>query len=54
MEPLFVGDLVTSLASYKRIIEKYEKGLKKAIFMKSLLGKNNLSVFIQTGSSKIS
>ena len=29
MEPIYVGDLVPSIASYKNIIEKYDKGIKE-------------------------
>ena len=28
MEPIYVGDLVPSIATYKKIIEKYNKGIK--------------------------
>ena len=28
MEPIYVGDLLPSIASYKKIIEKYDKGIK--------------------------
>ena len=29
MEPIYLGDLVTSIASSKKIIEKYDKGIKE-------------------------
>ena len=32
MEPIFVGDLVPSVATYKRVMEKYARGLKKGDF----------------------
>ena len=32
MEPIYVGDLVPSIASYKKIIEKYDKGIKEGKF----------------------
>tara|TARA_Y100000766_G_C18675030_1_gene491909 strand:- start:255 stop:395 length:141 start_codon:yes stop_codon:yes gene_type:complete len=32
MEPNYVGDLIPSIASYQKIIDKYEKGLKKSEF----------------------
>tara|TARA_B100000925_G_C21599766_1_gene299918 strand:+ start:36 stop:176 length:141 start_codon:yes stop_codon:yes gene_type:complete len=38
MEPVFVGDLVPSIASYKMIIEKYERGLKDDGFYEEPLG----------------
>ena len=37
MEQIYVGDLVPSIASYKRVIEKYEKGIKKGEFYEGLL-----------------
>ena len=37
MEPIYVGDLIPSIASYKKIIEKYDKGKKKGNFIKILL-----------------
>ena len=32
MEPIYVGDLIFSIASSKRIIEKYDKGIKEGRF----------------------
>ena len=32
MEPIYVGDLFPSKASYKKIIEKYDKGIKEGEF----------------------
>ena len=32
MEPIYIGDLVPSIASYKKIIEKYDKGIKEGEF----------------------
>ena len=32
MEPIYVGDLLPSIASYKKIIEKYHKGIKEGEF----------------------
>ena len=32
MELIYVGDLVPSIASYKRVIEKYEKGINGGEF----------------------
>ena len=37
MEPIYVGDLLPSIASYKKIIEKYDKGIKEGEFTKNLL-----------------
>jgi hypothetical protein len=36
MKPIYVGDLFPSIASYKKIIEKYDKGKKKGNLMKKL------------------
>ncbi len=30
--PIYVGDLVPSIATYKKIIEKYDKGIKEEEF----------------------
>ena len=38
MESLYVGDLFTSIASYKKIIEKYDKGIKEGEFYEETLG----------------
>ena len=38
MEPIYVGDLVPSIASYKKVIEKYEKVLKEGEFHEESLG----------------
>jgi len=32
MEPIYVGDLLPSIVSYKKIIEKYDKGIKEVEF----------------------
>ena len=32
MEPIYIGDLIPSIASYKKIIEKYNKGIKEGEF----------------------
>ena len=37
MKPIYIGDLIPSIAFSKNIIEKYAKGLKKGNFMKNLL-----------------
>ena len=29
MEPIYLGDLFPSIASYKKVIEKYDKGIKE-------------------------
>ena len=37
MKPIYVGDLLPSIASYKKIIEKYDKGINEGNFIKNLL-----------------
>ena len=32
MEPIYLGDLLPSIASYKKIIEKYDRGIKEGEF----------------------
>ena len=32
MEPIYLGDLIHSIASSKKIIEKYHKGLKGGFY----------------------
>ena len=32
MEPIYVGDLFPSIASYKKVIEKYDKAIKEGEF----------------------
>ena len=46
MEPIYVGDLVPSIASYKKIIEKYDKGIKERECYEKILKMNNLANFI--------
>ena len=38
MEPIYVGDLLPSIASYKKIIEKYDKGIKEGEFYEEPIG----------------
>ena len=37
MEPIYLGDLIPPIASSKKIIEKYDKGIKEGDFIKNLL-----------------
>ena len=32
MKPIYVGDLVPSVESYKKVIKKYDKGIKEGEF----------------------
>ena len=42
MELIYVGDLVPSIASYKKVIEKYYKGIKESgIYEETLCGDFN-------------
>ena len=38
MEVIYVGNLLYSIASYKKIIEKYDKGIKEGEFYLETLG----------------
>ena len=38
MEPIYVGDLLPSIASYEKIIEKYVKYLKEGEFYEEPIG----------------
>ena len=38
MEPIYVGDLVPSVASYKKVIEKYDQGIKEGFFYEEPFG----------------
>ena len=44
MEPIYVGDLLPSIASYKKIIEKYDKGIKEGEFYEEPIGRDFNSV----------
>jgi len=38
METIFVGDFLPSIASYKKIIKKYYKGIKEGEFYEEPIG----------------
>ena len=40
MENIYLGNLVPSIASYERVIEKYDKGIKKGEFYEEPLGED--------------
>ena len=40
MEPIYIGDLVPSIASSKKIIEKYYKGIKEGGFYEEPTGRD--------------
>ena len=40
MGPIYVGDFVLSIISYKKAIKNYERGLKDGGFYEELLGED--------------
>ena len=38
MEPIYLGDLLPWIASFKKIIEKYDKGKKEGVFYEESIG----------------
>ena len=40
MGPIYVGDLIPSIAYFKKIIEKYDKGLKERGFYEEPTGRD--------------
>ena len=38
MKPIYLGDLVPSIASSKKIFEKYHKGIKEGEFYEESIG----------------
>ena len=40
MEPIYVGDSIPSIASSKKIIEKYDKGIKEGEFYEEPIGRD--------------
>ena len=50
MELIYLGDLFPSIASYKKVIEKYDKGIKEGEFNEKPLGGDihypNLYIFL--------
>ena len=40
MEPIYLGDFITSIASSKKIIEKYDKGIKEGEFYGEPIGRD--------------
>jgi len=40
MEPIYLGDLIPSIASSKKIIEKYDKGIKEGEFYEEPTGRD--------------
>ena len=37
MEPIYLGDLIPSISSSKKIIEKYDQGIKEGEFHEELI-----------------
>ena len=40
MEPIYLGDLIPSIASSKKIIEKYDQGIKEGEFYEEPTGRD--------------
>ena len=40
MESIYVGDLIPSIASYTKIIEKYDKDIKEGGFYEEPIGRD--------------
>ena len=40
MEPIYLGDLFPSMATYKKVIEKYVQGIKEGGFYEEPLGED--------------
>ena len=40
MEPIYVGNFITSIVSFKKINEKYDKGIKEGEFYKESIGRD--------------
>ena len=40
MGSIYVGDLLPSIAAYKKIIEKYDKGIREGEFYEEPIGRN--------------
>ena len=40
MKPIYEGDLIPSIASSKKIIEKYDKGIKEGGFYEEPISRN--------------
>ena len=40
MEPIYVGDLIPLIASFKKIIAKYENGIKEGEFYEEPIGRD--------------
>ena len=38
MDPIYVGDLIPSIASSKKIIKRYDKGIKEGEFYEEPIG----------------
>jgi len=42
MEPIYVGDLIPSIYSYQKVIDTYEKALKKWRFYEEPIGEDSI------------
>ena len=42
-QPIYVGDLIPSISSYQKVIDKYEKALKQADFYEEQIGEDSIN-----------
>ena len=42
MESVYVGDLIPSISSYQKVIDGYEKALKKGEFYEDTIGEDQI------------
>ena len=42
MELIYVDNLIPSISSYQKVIDKYEKGLKKGEFYEQPIGEDSI------------
>ena len=45
MEPIYVGDLIPSISSYQKVIDKYEKALNQGEFYEEPIGEDPFGHF---------
>ena len=42
MEPIYFRDLIPSISSYKKVIDTFEKALKKVVFYGDPIGEDSI------------
>ena len=45
MKPIYVGDLIPSISSYQKVIDKYEKALNQGQFYEEPIGEDSFGHF---------